>query len=204
MSLFLSKIHYELYDKIHLQEQLTDFLLTDIKAEGSRYNIHPFLYSGAGELPLPPLETVIDTANIHGWLQNRIDKAENRFALLVTALVQDNPLIMPVLEKAAFRFGMQYAAPSDSNAEEAFQYISALLLDGMPCTRVQAIEERSSSRVVWKRIACTHSRYWEDRGGNIELYYRLRASLINGILNTTSVTFTEKDCVYTLFEGEKK
>ena len=81
MSAFLGPIHYWLYHKILLQEELTrDIAL--FAQENGYIKEDAYTYADGR-----PLEEIIDKSNIHGWLHEYIHSAERRYARLVTDLI---------------------------------------------------------------------------------------------------------------------
>ena len=77
MSAFLGPIHFWLYHKIGNQELLTKEIAASAVSNGWILDTDSYTKT------LPPLETVIDEGNIHGWLQAQITDAETRYACLV-------------------------------------------------------------------------------------------------------------------------
>ena len=71
MSLFLGKIHYWLFNKIVWFEDLEEEIINLAKKEGLDVEVlSTEINNRYGEkLPKLPLEEMIDTSNIHGWLQ---------------------------------------------------------------------------------------------------------------------------------------
>ena len=84
MSAFLGPIHFWLYNKIGNQEKLTKEIADLAVQNGWIEDEACFIKT------LPPLETVIDEGNIHGWLQAQISDAETRYASLVKSSSQLN------------------------------------------------------------------------------------------------------------------
>ena len=78
MSAFLGPIHYWLYNKIQLQEEL----IKDIVFHGGKEQWQVFADGSLAEKTinkeLRPLNELIDVMNIHGWLQERVQDAEAR------------------------------------------------------------------------------------------------------------------------------
>ena len=68
MSLFLGKIHYWLFNKIKWFEGIEDELLR----LDSTFNVEELDKICGERTPDKPLEDIIDTSNIHGWLQERL------------------------------------------------------------------------------------------------------------------------------------
>ena len=83
MSLFLGKIHYWLFNKIIWFEGLEEELVKVAEKSGLDVKaIKKEINEKYGErLPNKPLEEMIDTSNIHGWLQDKINAAEGRTAV---------------------------------------------------------------------------------------------------------------------------
>lgn len=77
MSKFLGPVHFWLYRKIQFQESLIDALISYAVQEGwndedlTRYSCQD----------RRQLDEIIDETNIHGWLQARIQDAENGMPL---------------------------------------------------------------------------------------------------------------------------
>ena len=98
MSAFLGPIHYWLYNKIQLQEEL----IREIVSFGEKSSWKVFSDKKLAEetvnKELRPLNELIDVMNIHGWLQERIQDAESRYALLVTNILKEDEKHLPALE----------------------------------------------------------------------------------------------------------
>ena len=77
MSLFLGKIHYWLFNKVLWFEGLEGEIIELAKNEGLNiYKLQDEINIKYGEkLPDKKLEDMIDTSNIHGWLQGKIHNA---------------------------------------------------------------------------------------------------------------------------------
>ena len=72
---------------------------------------------------LRPLNELIDVMNIHGWLQERVQDAEARYAFLVTSILKEDPSRLSALENIAFQFGQKHALEADSDASDAYRKI---------------------------------------------------------------------------------
>ena len=64
MSLFLNPIHYQLYNKITLQNKIINTIIKELNLE----NIESELCKNYGIVEEKLLEQIINTDNIHGWL----------------------------------------------------------------------------------------------------------------------------------------
>lgn len=89
MSAFLGPIHFWLYDKIKIQNEIVEEILD--YAEKNNENIRSELYAKFGDGDLKPLSEVIDVTNIHGWLQERVARVERKLAYLVPKLIDNTP-----------------------------------------------------------------------------------------------------------------
>ena len=97
MSSMLGPVHFWLYKKIVLQEDLT-------RKIAERFPGHEKDVCGR----MLSLQEIIDEANIHGWLQNRICDAESRYAHLVTEILKEKgEAALEEMEKIAYHFGQQ-------------------------------------------------------------------------------------------------
>ena len=184
MSTFLGPIHYWLYNKIQLQENLTEEISSLDK------ELYDQLDSLCGAAERRPLEEVIDTGNIHGWLQEQIILVESRFASAVTHLLEKSSVALETLKNTAHTFGASRPIQA-ATAPEVYKALQDLLLDGMPCDHVNQLEEQSDSQVIWHQAVDLHSSHWEKIGGDASNYYELRSSLVSGMLQEAGFIFTK-------------
>ena len=197
MSSFLAPIHFWLYNKINLQEELVRDIASAAKGRG--------FISDEGEYisePLPELSGAIDLGNIHGWLQEKITESEERLAKLVTDIVQDDEGRLSFVADNAISFGKRHPVSVQADAQDAHKALNDTLVNGMPCDMVEDILESSPERVVWKRVADVHAEYWNAIGGNSAYYWKIRSAIIRGMLAGTGLEFLEKDDG--IFEIKKK
>lgn len=82
MSLFLGKIHFWLFNKVLWFEGLEDEIIKLAQEEGLNVKkLSVEINNKYGQkTENKNLEEIIDTSNIHGWLQNKIHSAEGRMA----------------------------------------------------------------------------------------------------------------------------
>ena len=192
MSAFLGPIHFWLYNKIQLQQELveevlnlTNDLLPDLK-EGldTRY----------GKYEKKPLEEVIDQGNIHGWLQSSISQIEYMLAYGITEIIKADPSMLSKIDTIFQIKGEEKTTLiSGSNAADAYKAIGDCLLDGMPCDHANCVLEENEEKVIWKRNACVHAKFWEEVCGDIHIYYSLREAFIKGYLKETQLVYEKVD-----------
>ena len=201
MSAFLGPIHYWLYNKIQLQEEL----IRDIAAYGEKSSWAVFsekhLEEKTVNKELRPLNELIDVMNIHGWLQERVQDAESRYALLVTSILSEDPERLSSLEELAFQFGKKRAIDPSSDAVDAYRKLDDSLLNGMPCDRVNVITEQDPSRTSWVQEEDIHAPFWNAVGGDPSVYYRLRRKTMEGMLSKTALHFdSDEEWHYSLYQ----
>lgn len=192
MSAFLGPIHFWLYNKIKIQNNIVEEIL-DL-SDKLNLNIRNCLYEKYGDGDLKPLEEVIDTGNIHGWLQNQITKVEYKLASAVTEILNKSPEKLEEIKSIFKTNGAKFSElNNESLANEAFKLINDMLLDGMPCDHVNAVVNQDENEAIWKRYECVHSKYWDEAKGNVNIYYALRDEFIKGLLSETGLKYEKLD-----------
>ncbi len=199
MSKFLGPIHYWLYNKINIQNNIVEDIL-DLSQNDSLRNE---LYEKYNDGDLKPLDEVIDTGNIHGWLQNQIYLVEYKLAFAVTDILNRNPEKIEDL-KAIFKNNGIKSSPlnNESTMEEAFKAVNDTLLDGMPCDHVNAVVNQDENVAVWKRYECVHSKFWDEANGDVSIYYNLRDEFIEGLMSPANIKYEKlSDSEYKISRG---
>ncbi|MFV0496838.1 MAG: hypothetical protein ACK5L0_01525 [Candidatus Fimivivens sp.] len=191
MSAFLGPIHHWLYRKIQLQEGLTQAVLSTVAVKEKRLELENELDTAYGVVEDQALEQVIDTKNIHGWLQGQIGIAENRFAAAVTKILQADATQLETLRQAAHQLGQQNPLPDCADAPSVYRALNDMLLEGMPCDHVNQLLEQSAQRVLWQQAVDLHLPFWDAADGNIEHYYILRNAFISGSLASKNFCFEQ-------------
>jgi len=187
MSAFLGKIHFWLYHKIVLHENLIDSVVEAATAKG--YSCESLLaesYEKYGEPVTGPLEDHINHSNIHGWLQERIYSVEKRLAFVVTELLNKGAVTAEEIS-SIFRQNGEAASkemePGEYNAKDLYTLIFDHMLEGMPCDHVNEIVENTEDALSWKTTRCLHKEHWDQAGGDIGNFYNFRDSWIQGFLS---------------------
>lgn len=183
MSATLGPIHFWLYAKIGNQEQLTREIANAAVGSGWIDTAEPYVKT------LPPLESVIDEGNIHGWLQDQITDAETRYAALVSLILSKHEERLEQLCQAAYSFGQQHALPAKS-PEEVYKAFEDFFVNGMPCDRVNAVTDRAADHLSWEITRDIHAPYWN---GNTSPYYAIRRSVMEGMLKDTGYQLLASD-----------
>ncbi len=189
MSAFLGPIHYWLYNKIQWQEALTQEILCFAEGKGNT-SLAIRLKDNYASLPTESLEESIDPSNIHGWLQEKVDLVERRFAFVIETLLADSLISWDELIEVAKTFGKTHSElTSTTTALEAYQYLNNQLLDGMPCDHVNRVISSSEEEVSWNRTKQLHTTYWSEAANAKQLYDLLRNALVEGMIAPTSLEF---------------
>lgn len=183
MSAFLGPIHYWLYNKIRLQQDIVDELYELGKENG--LTLEEECNSRFGSFENKPLEEMIDPGNIHGWLQERVSQVEYKYAYSVTKLLEKNKeskeKLLTILKSKGINLAI-LLKELRLNADGIYKAITDNLLDGMPCDHANRIVSKEENEVIWSREICVHQAYWEEVGGDINLYYELRDAFLTGFI----------------------
>lgn len=180
MSKFLGFIHYIMFDKINFQEEINNSILEIAIAEGHTNIVEKV--NSVGIIEEGKLEDIIDESNIHGWLQERVNIVEKRFATATSLLLKKNPGFENKIYNLLFELGVK--ENFNGSPKEAFDLISFKFLDGMPCDRAIGIVEETEDSIVFEVFKDLHSQFWE-RYNLKNIYWNLRNAFINGVLEKT-------------------
>lgn len=193
MSAFLGPIHFWLYNKIKIQNEIVEETL-DYATNSLNNNMRDDLYNKFGDGDLKPLDQVIDVTNIHGWLQERVNQVEKKLVYTVTELTKNNPENFQVIKDIFKSKGAEVSTfEKDSSLDEIYKAINDTLLDGMPCDRANSVVSQEDNEIIWKRNVCVHQQYWDDVQGDINDFYTLRDEFIEGLLSITDVKYEKLD-----------
>ncbi|MBE7719124.1 hypothetical protein [Lacrimispora indolis] len=199
MSAFLGPIHTWLYNKIKFQDAMVDGILDLAEEKGYGKELRSKTGSRYGVLEKGNLEDMIDTGNIHGWLQEKVSLVENRMAYAVTELLNEDQERLSELVFAVREFGKRNSADRNMTVRKAYDYLESTLLNGMPCDRVNELVQETEDKLVWKQTQDIHGAYWAMIHGDVAHYYALREALIEGMFEETGIEFHQiEDQVYEL------
>lgn len=180
MSTFLAPIHYWLYHKIQLQEELISDIVRYADENGwnkCEIDLHQF-----EKKDLRPLDQLINLSNIHGWLQERIIDAESRYALLVSQILRKDPDRLDQLKEVARAFGEKHAVEKGLDAAEVYKRLDDVFLNGMPCDRVNVVTGQGENYCRWEQENDLHEEYWNRISFDPNVYYILRSEIMRGML----------------------
>lgn len=197
MSAFLGPIHHWLYNKIMIEERIVQTILKLNEEKGFVAGLAEEADTECGVIENRPLEEMIDTDNIHGWLQERVNIVEQRLAYVVTAIVKEDADRMKDILDLSYETGKEVGKEMDaaavSTAPEVFQLINNIVLDGMPCDRINEVVSSEEGEVVFCHTRCIHEAYWMEFGGLVMYYYDIRRRLLEGVLEDTKFTLTANE-----------
>ena len=179
MSRFLGKIHYIMFDKINYVDEITRKMSELLDENVDLKNIE----RGA-------LEDLIDTDNIHGWLQVRVGIVEDNLARVLSELKKEENLEDAL--KIAYDFGAKEDFSGD--ASDAFQFMSDKFLDGMPCDMANLPVESNEGEFRWLKRIDVHEQYY-IYGESSEVYDEFRRAWMNGLLSDCDLKYVVEDGV---------
>lgn len=191
MSLFLGKIHYWLFNKVLWFEGLEGEIIKLAKDKGIDVEkLEAEINSKYGvKTPNKNLEDMIDTSNIHGWLQGKFIVLKEEWLLGQKVILENNQDYILDMRKVYENQGVNAANEAKEsleniNAETIFNSMNDYILDGMPCDRVNEVIDSSEESIMWKRRVCVHKNIWENEGILVDVFYELREQWINAFVNT--------------------
>ncbi|SMC18174.1 hypothetical protein SAMN02745134_00514 [Clostridium acidisoli DSM 12555] len=194
MSSFLGKIHYLLYNKIQVNEEILEEVLRLAEEKNIDVNsIKDRVYEKYGYPEKRALEDVIEHDNIHGWLQSKIQSVENRTAAIITELTSGASVDIDEIAEVYFKNGekiMKGSGEMDCSPKKLFDLIFDYMLEGMPCDMINQVISESENEFEWKTTRCIHKEYWENVNGNVLNFYSLRTAWINGFLSAAGANYS--------------
>lgn len=200
MSLFLGYIHHLMYDKVLFQEELLESLL-ELLDDDKKIKLIEELNR---DFPIErgDLKDIIDESNIHGWLDERVRRSENRLAKTVAFLLRDFDI--EELKNKFNELGKTYEVRE--TPEEAFKFITSKFLDGMPCDHSLMIIKNEENEFIFKVARDLHKDIWESYV-NPDYYWDLRDAFISGSLENSGLKYEKIDETYVIrkwFHGNFK
>lgn len=193
MSAFLGPIHYWMYHKIQLQQELIDGIIELSNTNEIGITLQNELDRRYGVTENRPLEEVIDQANIHGWLQSLVSQVEYKLAYGVTLILEKKPELIEQLENYFRRKGAEQGGQLEKKSlpSEVYKGLNDALLDGMPCDHANSVVQETETELTWTRNVCVHQKYWNEVGGSIENYYRLKDAFVRGYVDGTGMNLVK-------------
>lgn len=192
MSLFLGKIHYWLYEKIKWFSKIEGDLIKLAQEEGidtSEIKSNMVSKYGEGIDIEKPLEDLIDTSNIHGWLQSRINIAQGRVAMITYIILDkvDNgeAKIKEIYRNQGIDAADEVIESNEtkiSSAKDIYECMNDYILDGMPCDRVNEVMVINDEEVIWKRTISVHKDSFHNEKVDVNSFYNMRDEWIKSFV----------------------
>ena len=184
MSAFLAPIHFWMYDKILIAQELTFKLEEKFLNKEEREEVEslfPGLYS-------KDLEEVIDQSNIHGWLHIAVSNVEIRFAYIVKTLL-DKGISLEEIKKVAFEYGKTFSEQEVSSLKDAYELLMDILLDGLPCDVSISVAREEENELEFVLYNDIHKQYFNEFDLEVSLYHEIREAFVNGILERYALKY---------------
>ena len=184
MSAFLAPIHFWMYDKILIAQELTFKLEEKFLNKEEREEVEslfPGLYS-------KDLEEVIDQSNIHGWLHTAVSNVEIRFAYIVKTLL-DRGISLEEIKKVAFEYGKSFPEQEVSSLKDAYELLMDILLDGLPCDVSISVTREEENELEFVLYNDIHKQYFNEFNLEVSLYHEIREAFVNGIFERYSLKY---------------
>ena len=184
MSAFLAPIHFWMYDKILIAQELTFKLEEKFLNKEEREEVEslfPGLYS-------KDLEEVIDQSNIHGWLHTAVSNVEIRFAYIVKTLL-DRGISLEEIKKVAFEYGKSFPEQEVSSLKDAYELLMDILLDGFPCDVSISVSREEENELEFILYNDIHKQYFNEFNLEVSLYHEIREAFVNGIFERYSLKY---------------
>lgn len=201
MSKFLAPIHFWLFNKVEIHEDLETDLEEIFKAKYGEEvkNIVDANIEKYGErVSDKKLEDIIDQGNIHGWLQGTIAVAETRQAAILADLIEKYgdegiELARNVHKDHAAKNAViaKSTRPVDT-AEEIYKTINDYVLDGMPCDSAGSVTRSEEDILLAESKGCLHINYWEAAGLDADTMYDLREEWTKSFVNELNPNYIYK------------
>lgn len=193
MSAFLGPIHHWLFKKILIQGTWVE----EIYRFAEKSGWEP-LKDRMAEIPKGPLEEIIDTGNIHGWLQEQVNHVEKGMAEAVTAFVSRKEKRLEDIGRLLYEDGKSNALSGVKSPREVYDALNDSLLDGMPCDRVNQIISESEDELVWQMTHDIHAPYWNEAGGDVNHYFWLRERWIEGFMSLSGFRLNRQNITWSI------
>lgn len=196
MSKFLAPIHTWLFNKIMLAQDLEQDIIKlhidkykdeakEVKEESIR------LYGNY--IPKKSLEDLIDTNNIHGWLQEKIKDVESRSSYIITKYYEIFKDESKEITQSAYVSQAKKCANYENNKidspEVVYISLNNYILSGMPCDRANSVTERNENYIVYEQEGCIHKVNYELGKANLDYMSQLRDLWIKTFIENLKIKY---------------
>lgn len=198
MSKFLAPIHFWLFNKVEIHEDLETDLEEIFKAKyGDEVTsiVNANIEKYGERVSDKKLDDIIDQGNIHGWLQNTITVAETRQAAILADLIEkygDEAIDLATSvhkDHAAKNAVIAKATRTVDTPEEIYKTIGDYILDGMPCDSAGNVTKSEADVLEAQSNGCLHINYWNTAGLDADTMYKLRGEWTKAFVNELNPNF---------------
>lgn len=179
------------YLRIKLLNGLSNFVV-DIGMKNGYGELADKVDLTCGAVPEGEFSDVIDPAAAGQFLKLYTEIAEFRFAVAVTETLRINQALLDVMKKMCFMVGRNFSVDLNKDAEQGFEYLNTVLLDGNPGEELKEVSVSSKDEVEWTEKYDSHEPFWKKAGGDVFVYYQLQKSFIDGLLENSGLVFENK------------
>lgn len=191
-------LYRQQFNKIILLSYMALDIAAFAESKGSN-NLIERLDLTCGAIPAGDFEDVIDPSAPDQFLELYTHVAEFRFAFSVTELLRINTGFIDALNHYCYDKGKSLAQAKLTSVNEAFDYMNAFVLDGIPSNKTREIIEQTEKKIVWKKLNDTHEEFWTKAGCTVDVYYQLQAYFVNGLFEASEIKFlNDKNETFTI------
>lgn len=178
----LAPIHYVQHRRIQIQENLEHFLANIFKKDAFLASLYRDFGAPSEDVDLG---IQIDHENIHQWLESHVISHEKRMARLIYTILQETTL--EAVHLAHKEYGEQLGSAFQKEqrpftGEGLYKVLQSILLDGMPCDKVNHMGDFSEQHLVFTSTKDLHGPYFQEAGLPSSLAQSLRGAFIEGFL----------------------
>lgn len=133
------------------------------------------------------LDTETDHQGIHGWLESKLVTNEKRIAYIIKGALEEDKnnlgLIKEVYKEFGYTLGYRMKSQYQINTlEDVYSVVDKVIVDGMPCDKVNTLESSGENELVWLGLKDVHKEHYESLGLSQEIFVTLRESFIKEFL----------------------
>ncbi len=209
MSAFLGPIHDKMFARITFLETIERYIYNEGMAKfGESINTIRLeseeLYGGSS-LGYS-IEEVVDTANIHGSLQELVTNVEKRHNHIIAKLISEKgddgkQLLLDVYKKIGGLLSSKIKTDKQElNAPILYDFLDQYFLDGMPCNSISGITKNNEKELTWIFANALHKDNFLDT--DVSFYYELRKQLVNALLGNITQDFAYTYAIETIDNNE--
>ncbi len=196
MSKFLAPIHTWLFNKIMLAQDLEQDIIKlhidKYKDEAKEIQEESIRLYG-NHIPKKPLEDLIDTNNIHGWLQEKIKEVESRSSYIITRYYDIFKDESKEITQSAYVNQAKKCTNYENNKidspEDVYISLNNYILSGMPCDRANSVTERNENYILYEQEGCIHKANYELGKANLDYMSQLKDLWVKTFIENLEIKY---------------